>query len=705
MTFNIEALKASSKKDFLVIVHPCTRITDFTLYSGNTYYNVFSISDKLSEYPFKVEIDGVLLTMDVVIPTTSGRFFYDYSTKKLYINNGGSLSTSFVAVTFSIHIATSDFYYYIDPIGQLITLDKIFYDPRIKNASIPEITKEDLLLYGSNSGGLECINLDGAFYPYERTSFYNKEIFIYQAINGVDNIKLIYKGIIESSDINDDYFSLTFRQVDFLFNNKFLSNSPNTLEQTYLSKDEWPDLDPAFDLYPLRQVYGFVYDLIPINIDFSEEPTQTNNRSYLIRSSGSFRPILEYYSDAGSTTTQFNYAGAIGFLPDDTVNIYLSGVPYAVKVETVVQNSHFTYKMINTDGTYTPLPSAPTITDRAIRRGIGYIKIITKGRKIRLRRNIDYTEQVFTGLSGNQNALGFTLTDDFENNYPIEQFQVDDGGIDYLFDPSEHLLSVMVYGVSSTAQANDSTYEILTRADQVFCHILGEKLGISIDDTSILALSLPMIGLSIPMKHDAEMPSYRDVLSNLQTSTCTYISYNDDQEMTVKKIGLLGAAIKTISDTDLLSFDLSYDSDDFYGEILLKYQYRQITNRMQNEGWRNNRSLGVILTLDESLYLHKNQNIIEVETCLVFDSDISAIGSILTLVLSDLKRTYSFRTKTQLHDIKIGDVVELSREKLDGFRYTEGTLRIKKMKITSIKKELSYITFTADPQILIEDYL
>lgn len=705
MTFQTEALKAASKKDFIVILRPCIKITDFTLYSGNTYYNVFTISNKLSEYPINVEIDGVQLTSDVAIPSISGRFFYDYATKKLYINNGGSLTTSFVAVTFSIHISTDDFYYYVDPIGQLITTDKIFYDPRVKNATIPEITKEDLLLYGSNSGALECLNTDGAFYPYEKASFYNKDIFIYQVINGIDNVNLIYQGIIENSNVNDETFDLTFRQVDFKFNNKFTSNSPSTQEETYLSLDEWPNLDPSEDGKPIRQVYGFVYDVIPYNIDFSDEPTQTNNRSFIVRSSGSFRPVLEYYSDSGSTTTQFNYAGAIGFLPDDTVNIYLSGVPYAVKVETVVQNSHFTYKMINTNGTYTPLPSAPTITDRAIRRGIGYIKVITKGRKIRLRRNIDYTEQIFTGQSGNQNVLGFTLTDDFENNYQIEQFKIDNGGVDYLFDPSEHLLSVMVYGVSSNTITNDSTYEILTRADQVFCHILAEKLGITINDTEILALSLPIIGLSIPRQHSEDMPTYREVLSNIQTSTCTYIYYDSNNKMSVKKIGALPASVKTITDSDLLSFDLNYDSDDFYGEILLKYQYRQITNRQKNEGWANNRSLGVIFKIDEAKYLHKNENVIEVETCLVDPNDILPTGSILILILSDLKRSYKFKTKTHLYDLKVGDCIEISREKLDGFNYDIGTLRTKKLKITSIKKELSYITFTADPQILIEDYL
>ena len=684
MTYNTAIEKTFSKKDFLAILRPAVKVETWTNLSGNVYYSDFQLSNELIEFVYLVEWDGVQLISSTTIPT-SGKFYFDFQNKRLYINNSANPSTHFITVFFEIYVATKTVSTYRQPLNNLS--DVVYYSPRILEASIPQISSEDVLLFGSYSGEIKLINTDGAFYIYDQTSFRRKEIEIYHFIDSIDNIKLVYFGNIENISKDDQQVSLSYKQIDFVFNRTFSTANPiyNDTSLTYLSYSDFFLLDPRFAGMALRQIYGVVEDIVPIGIDYSATPSTTTNRDFVVRSLGSESLFNLQLVQNGSSTSRVYLPNNHGFFVGERVKVNVFGIGDQVKVTNVGLN----YIDV------TPFLSGVPITlfDTVTRPSIASIDIYDEnGNKYELMYPRDYDEQVFTGASTYSDALGFVLADNFESYFP---------SFPTPFNPDTHKIVCKCYGIPGPLSQRDIDYKIMMKGEYILNHILTSNLELpasQVNSTDILALSLPKLSFSIPRSIQSTTPTYREVLKDFMASTLTQIYYDANFKINLRKIEPMGTSVRDITDTDLLEFSVSYDGDEIYDLIRIFYRFKEAAKGGDRSSWLTAKSIS-----ETAKYLHKENNTLEVQTFLFDQTEANQIADHYAIIFGDWSRSHSFKTKTQLMNILIGDIVTIKREKMDGFNLIKGTLRDKKVKITSIKKQINKIDFTCNPQTQIEN--
>lgn len=682
MTYNNELPKTNSQKDLLCIIKPAFRAESWTNVSGTVYSKVIQISNEFLEYVCNLKWNGVELSQVYTTPAI-GEWYYDFSTKTLYINNNANPSAHYITVFFEVYFATKTINTYRIPTDN--TSQVVYYSPRILSASIPQISTDDLLLFGSYSGSINLINTDSAFYKYDSVSFRNKEIVIYHMINGIDNLKLIYSGSIDNYSKNDSQISFNYRQIDSQFNRKFVSN-PIDQSRGYYSVSEFPLLDLKTDGYAVRAIFGVVDDIFPVNIDYNQTPTTSNNRNWIISNLGSsaISVTQTVAASPSSTTTRVYLPVNHGFFEGESVIVSISSVDSYCYITSVASN------YIEVSPT---LPSAPSSPDTVRRDAIGYVKIKDQNGNIyQLLAGRDYNQTVFNGVSTQMDCLGFTLTNNFEANHP---------GLP-LFTPESHKIFVRCYGIPGDIADRDVSYKVITTGNKILEKLLTYYLGLSasqVNSTEIKALTSYKLGFSIPESLGASTPTYREIIKNIQVSTLSQVYYDSLLKINLRNIGpFSGLPIYTITDRDLLSLSIDYQSDNIYSLIRLSYKFKEAPDGSDRSSTRR-----VTSTSNDSTYLHEEANDIELTTYLLELNEAQEISDHYAIIFSDYARSYSFNTKTQLMNALIGDVIEIERTKLDGHDYDKETLRNKLLKISSIKKSISSIEFIADPQKQIED--
>jgi hypothetical protein len=684
MTYNQAIEKSYSKKDFLAILRPAVQMESWTNYSGNVYYTDFQISNELIEYVYLVEWDGTQLIQMTGIPTT-GKFYFDFQNKRLYINNGSDPSGNFITVFFEIYVGTKTVSTYRKPLDT--STDVVYYSPRILDAVIPQISSEDILLFGSYSGTIKLINTDGVFYIYEDVSFRRKEIEIYHFIDTIENIKLVYYGNIENLVKDDQSCTFSYKQIDFVFNRNFSTANPvyGDTSLTFLSYSDFALLDPKFAGIALRQVYGVVDDITPIGIDYSQTPSTTTNRDFIVRSLGSESLTNLQLVQNGSSVSRVYLPVNHGFFEGERVKVTVFS--FGENVEVIGVGSNY----IDVSPILSGVPI--TLFDTVKRSSIGYVDIYDEnGVRYKLDYIRDYNEQIFTGLSTYSDALGFVLSDNFEANFPTFPTP---------FNPDTHKIVCRCYGILGPLSQRDPDYKVIMNGQYILNHILTENLGLlssQVNSSDILALSLPKLSFSIPREIETSTPTYREVLKDFMTSTLTQIYYDDEFKINLRKIEPMGTSIRTITDSDLLDFSISYDGDTIYDYIRIFYRFKERPKGGDRSSWLTVKSIS-----DKAKYLHKEKNTLEINTYLFDTSEAMTIADHYAIIFGDWSRSYSFKTKTQLMNLLIGEVVEFSREKMDGFNLVKNTLRNKKARISSIKKQINKIEFSCDPQTQIEN--
>lgn len=682
MTYNSEIQKAYSEKDFLAIIRPAVQVTDWTLESGTVYYHDFGISDEFIEFVYQITWNDTKLTSVSTTPGV-GQFWFDYPNNRIHINNGAVIGSSFICVFFEIFFATKTINTYRIPTDN--TTDIVYYAPKIKNATIPQINNDELLLFGSYSGSIDLINTDSAFYVYEGASFRRKEIEIYHIVNGIDNIKLIYRGNIETVTKNDSQVTFSYRQIDFIFNRNFTSfaGANNQISKGFFSVAEFPLLDARFEAYTIRAIYGVVDAIIPVNIDYNSTPTTSNNRKWVVRNLGSQTPSILLTVQVGSTTTRIFCGTNHGLFVDETPIVKVGGVDKYCYITAVGSN----YVDISP-----ALVSPPTAGVDTIRRGtIGNVFIKDQnGTIFRLLSGRDFNEQTFVGVSGDMNVYGFVLANNFEAAVGLT-----------LFTPESHKIFCRCYGIRGDIAGIDPDYKVITSANYIIDSLLTGYLDLPssiVNSTAIKALSLPSMGFSIPDQLSTTFPTYREILKNLMISSLSQLYFDDDLKLNLREIGPLGASEFTATDTDLIDFSVDYNGDEIVSLVRLAYSFQEAPGGSDRSSYRRLES-----TSDLAKFLHEEINEKEIVTYLLKPAEAQVIADHYAIIFGDWVRSYQFKTKTQFINALIGSVFTIERTRLEGFNFNKTILRDKNVKITSIKKDLASIQFGADPQKNIED--
>jgi hypothetical protein len=669
MTYATQKELIASRKDLLAVIECAERVTDWVNVSGNTYYYDFQISNEHIEYVSGIKRKGVALTLASSSSVSSGEYYWDYSAKRLYINTTIS-SSIYIIVFFEMYFATKSYNGYRNPMST--SSQEMYYSPRIipRGVSIPEMNREDLQLFGTSSGSISLNNADGSFYIY--SGFHNKNIKLYHVIND-DYIKYIYKGKIESFSIDDSSLKLQFRSFDHVFNNTI---------RTSLLHDIEINTDPAFVGYTRRIVYGVIDDSVPINIDYDEEATTTNNRRWFCKDEYNTQHQLSLTTQTGSTTSNL-VVGA---------NHYLK-VGDSVYNSTITESSFVT--AVNSDN----VDISPAFTTIAVgqtieRSTIGYVKILDgNGVFYNLDYGIDYTEIAPMAGFGLLDFVGFELADDFESNH---------AGLT-TFNPATMQIFCRIYG-KKHATTNDSEIGNLTDSSLILIDLMSTYAGLTTDDydeSTITALSDSRpLGFAIPEDLSTEYPTYRDIIKKINQSTLGQLYIDDNNKISYRYLSPLSASSYTLNSTKILKDSLSFDYNN--DEIYSAYKICFYRKENSNGSGRSSQSYSGENS-NKALYLHEIKRTLEVPTYLIYRADASVMADRYKILYEDWQINVNLDVKSQLMENSIGDTITIEREKLIGYNYVKRTLRSITCAITSMKKALGGVSITANTQKNIED--
>lgn len=199
----------SSEKNILAWVHGNQRVFNFTNVSGTIYKKT------MSYYVVAVENDGTALTDGGDTTPDSGEFYFDTTTKELYINIGEDPTGNFIAVTYRLFFSDS---------GQNLSYDLdsgqvVHYEPLLDSSSKFSTQLDgdvDQLGFASvGSGSLKLINTGSYFDDiYDLIQFENGDVQIFSTGESIPNseIQTIYRGKIDSKSYSDTY--VTFKLKD-----------------------------------------------------------------------------------------------------------------------------------------------------------------------------------------------------------------------------------------------------------------------------------------------------------------------------------------------------------------------------------------------------------------------------------------------------------------------------------------------------------
>lgn len=674
MTYADNKLLAHSEKNFLVVLNPARIVTSWTLQSGTVYYNNFTISDEFLEYVNDVSSDGIKLTLDTGIPT-SGKYYWDWDNKRLYVNVGTNPSSKTIVVFFELYFATKTINTYRIPENNSSTV--VYFAPRVLDASIPQIDQNDFLLFGSNAGSIRLNNADAKFYVYDDVSFKNKSIKIYHIIDDLLALKLIYKGKINTYSIDDKQFTLGYRQDDLLFNNQINSYFATGTDASkgFFNLTNFSSLDPRFDGYAIRIVYGVLDDLIPVNIDYNETAAINNNRDWVVRSDASNPHQLSnnVLTSPSSTTTRV-YIGTNYFQIDDAVRVVINGTPEYTWVTDRGSNYIDVLPALST-------PPLQSTGDACYRSSFGYIKIKdSTGAIYNLAYGRDYTENIFAN-----NTLGFTLLDNFEANHP---------GLT-LFDPKGQQIFCRCYGKKHLT-TNDSQYGNLMAANLILIDLFDNYVGLTTNDynlAEISGLSTFSLGMPIPERLGTTFPTYREIITSINKSILGSVYFDSNNKLSYRLLGPLSASSFTLTDKILLDFSVIFEGDDICNQITIFYDFKESPNGSTNISHRRVNAFSSMAS-----YLHEVEKSLDIYTYLIKSSEAEIVSTRYLIIYEDWQRIYSLRLKTQLAESLIGDVVTIERSKLIGYNYDRGILRSKDVRITKLKKSLTTVEADVNDQ-------
>jgi hypothetical protein len=290
------------------------------------------------------------------------------------------------------------------------------------------------------------------------------------------------------------------------------------------------------------------------------------------------------------------------------------------------------------------------------------------------------------------NCYGFTLTNNFESSL---------SGYAGFLNPDSHKIYCRCYGIRGDIADINQTYRVITNANMVMESLLSYYLKLpssKVDSASIKALSLPSVGFAIPENLGTSTPTYREIFKKLMISSLSQLYFDENFKLNLREISPLGTTSYTVTDSDLLSFSIEYSGDEIYSLVKLFYAYKESPSGSDRSSNRRVTSESL-----EAKFLHQEENETQIYTDLLIESEAQAVCDHYAIILGDWARSYSFRTKTQLINALIGDVILLERTRIDGYNFDKRTIRAKKVKITSIKKQLNSIEFSVDPQKSIEE--
>lgn len=676
------------KSNYLAILQPRRRSTDFSVYSGSVYSVSFDYGDVSSVYT-----DGVALTEAFSTSLSAGQYYWDYTNEMLYVRTAASGNPNSVntIITYNLYVATYDAHFYRDPLDD--TTRVIYYEPHIVKS--PELKQSNTdSFFGFLPAQSSSITLNNAEHVYEKhlydSSFNRANIYVYHWLDelDVDNIKLIYSG--NMSDVSYDQNKVTIKTYD---PNKFLDDEfRNPTGDNFYSYDTFPALNPSYFSKPIRQIYGRVDGFVPVNIDYVQDnPTTSDNRIWAVcNGQTGISEISKTVSASPSSTTTRTYLNNCnGINVGDT--IWLDGATdYYVEV-TAVNRTGSQYIEHAAIG-------APMASGEFAKRGFVSVVYIRKDNQVYTAKyKRDYT---ITTLANN--ASGFTFETSLESNLSLaSNLSPSDEVFCRVYGRvNDVTLNAVAYGSDNTQTGN------MSNPMQILVDLMKRNVGIAEADmnltsfTTVISSVTSASGMAIPKSSTDNFPTYKDIIVQILKSELIRFYQNDDQEWEVSLVAPVGTAEYEIASDEILrgSFSHDFKYSEILSDVTVEYNKRETDTVKQG-----NAEDTVSAESNVAKYVHLVKKQKTFDSIHVYETDAQVLADRLSFYYGDRLGTITLKTKNRLFNTKLGNIITTQRTAQCGFDFDSETVNNRTGVVTDTLKSLNSISITLDDQKGIED--
>ena len=507
--------------------------------------------------------------------------------------------------------------------------------------------------YSLTSSSITIIN-DGEITSNltDNDSFHRSPMSIYLAIDGLENVKSIYVGVISDFTVSDD--RITFNVKDFIerLNTSALFGDTDT--ELYQHEIPVPLIYGKASTYAHQgYVYGttltpylnpFTYigrslDAETLNVAiclYPEETISTTvNRAYLccrVKGTENISTTLTGKQIEGPRVS-YQATNIEKLTLGDTLN-------NAANNRYIRIVDMFDGRIVIKTGEYAADPDNGTVFQSNILPTV----ILSGGEQaqpvIYLAYGKHYTAFSIDTSGGNK-AIRIQLNDNFEADAAFAKFF----GDSKILDPSKHKVHYKVRPDTTNHKHGTVLKELLTYA------------GLEVDDASITAANTALntnVQFQIPFRDESEYNTYLFYVNEILKSTFGIIRSNDQGKIEYKLLGQPSSTdIRDNNDIGLSSFNVSIDYNDLlYGiDAVNKHSYGIDAYNKAVINARN----------EKARSLHGMDTIIQFEHVL---EDISARLPFILAIRSNRNGKYTFTTKNLDLDSLVYDDIKVEREGL-----------------------------------------
>lgn len=666
---------------YLVVIKP-RRVADSSSWvnlSGNVYYQSFTFGEVVAA---KNGASG--LTKGSSTALSNGEWYYDVDTSRFYVNVGGDPSSSQIIATYELYLGTFDAHWYQNPVDDSTRV--VYYEPLITRS--PEISNSTSdVIFGflpTFTGSIVVSNVTNFLTEHlYSSSFNNCDFLIYHQLDDLDvaNIKLVLKGYCRNLSITDSAVSFSILDATSFFDKEYR----NPVGPSFYAQSMFTDLDPTYQGRPLRQVFGKVDGFIPVNIDYyadNDTATNTDNKRYIFMAGSSNTGTVSttVLASPSSTTTRTYLTSVSGFNVGDTFWNKTATTKYAEITAVGANYIDHTSITANSSG------------DSIERSFVGAFYVARNETVSKLWYGRDYQEYI----DGSNNVIGVTL------NTTLAPTALT-GDIVYAND----VIYATVYGhkLNETLSGNPfGTNSVntgnTTNPAVILYHLLKTCLGLAETDinltsfTALEASRVDEIGFSLPYTVGNDFPTYKDIILKI-CQTCLLKFFIDfDGKWKISETGLLVSPTKTIEDDEIIqgSFSYSISYQDIISLIIVEYNQREVSEL----GVSGEAATRITSESDTAKNLHQVDKQMTVQSLHFIEVHAQQLANRLISILGDRRGTCKIDAKNRFFDTELDHVIEISRDRMPGFAYAQGTLRTRDFSVTSTGKSLANISIELD---------
>jgi hypothetical protein len=221
--------------------------------------------------------------------------------------------------------------------------------------------------------------------------------------------------------------------------------------------------------------------------------------------------------------------------------------------------------------------------------------------------------------------------------------------------------------------------------------------------TSLQGTLADTVGFAVPERSTEDFPLYKDLIAGLLQTLLLRAGRNTNDLWTLTEVGPLGAVTKTIEDDEITRGSISYEFDysDVVSEVLVEYAFKEVSNRA-NESLEGDVSTATASS-NNALYLHQQKRQTTIKSLHYDSAYAEVLADRCSYALGERRGLLTIESKNRFFDILLGDVVRLSREKIPGFVYVDGTVQTEDFIVIDTVKSLNKVTMILDDQKGIED--